>query len=70
MSHSILVRQYLSLRDQSVANCTLLFSVTVGTAGVNSGGLAVFQYDSVRVWEWQDYLRLNLSSLLFLYQWP
>ena len=49
MSHSILVRQYLSVLDQSIANSKSLFSVTISIASVNSEDLAVFQYDSIRI---------------------
>lgn len=34
MSHSILVRQYLSLLDQNIVNSTLLFSVMISIASV------------------------------------
>lgn len=49
MSHSILVRQYLSLLDRSIVNSTSLFSVTISIASVNSEDLAIFQYDSIRI---------------------
>lgn len=49
MSHSILVRQYLSLLDHSIASSTLLFSVTISIARVNSEDLAIFQYDSIKI---------------------
>lgn len=49
MSHSILVRQYFSLLNQSIANSTSLFSVTVSTASDSSEDLTVLQQDSIRI---------------------
>lgn len=49
MSRSILVRQYLNLLDQSIANSTSLFSVPIGTTSVNREDLTVFHFDLIRV---------------------
>lgn len=49
MSRSILVRQYLSLLDQSIADATPLFSVPIGLTNVNREDLTVFHFDSISI---------------------